>query len=74
MALGGVVGGDAPEVEEFLTFLFGVEDSGGEHAVGGGEVFVVHVGGGLHVKARGVFKVVEEEGSSDDAVFLWAGF
>ena len=48
---GGAGGGDTPEVEGLEAFGFGVEDGGGEHAVGGGEVPVGLVGGGLHVEA-----------------------
>ncbi len=64
----GVVGGDAPEVEIFETFGFGVENGGGEETDGGGEFFVFGIGGGLHVVAGGIFFVVEEKRGGDDMV------
>lgn len=63
---GGIIGGDAPEVEGGEAFCLGIFDRFDEEGVGDGELLMLEAGGGLHVEA-GVVEV-EEEGSADDLV------
>lgn len=68
VVFGGVIRGDAPEVEKLDSLVFGVKEGGSEEGDSGREFFVILVGGGLHIVARAF--VVEKEASGDDFVFV----
>jgi len=58
---------NTPKIKAFNSLLFGVKNGFCEKGDGGGEFFVIGVGGGLHI-ISGVCVIEEEAGGDDLAV------